>query len=818
MRTPLALAVFLTVTSYGQAYIEAPMTLGDVINQSQIVTILRVSRVDKSKNLIVYDKVEDIKGKMPTTVARHVITGQLREGEIKTVLDWAEPGKTAVFFAKDGACETCIDNYWYQVYKNGEDLYGMSHGEPFLLRSYAGKADRLPPIVRAMLEGKEVLVPAMEDNKELLHKRAAKVWRLKSSLKILTYDPKRDFAGWGGEDIRTIPGGTGFSHIAPLGKIDAEARSVSVIDFDGDGKLDVCVVSTSAVRLFQNQGDSYSEVTLPGLRGGARAAAWGDHDGDGKPDLLLATADGPRLYANLGGGQFRDDTPMLPRTGVAATAVAWLDADGDGKPDVLVATAFNGLRLYRNNRPADAAAKLAPPKPGDWMLIGPFPNSNGAGFDTAYPPEKELDFGKQYDGKGGKVAWRKMDFKDGAINNLAVFGKPELNNDAVAYVARVIEATGATELPLSLGSDDGLAVFVNGERVLADNAQRACAPDQNRVTIRLKPGRNTLLLKVTQWAGEFSFYYAPGQPTVAAAGWFDDVSAAWGLGPDGLGGAARGETLAVADVNGDGRPDFLFGAGTGMLFVNTGKRFELMGDAGISFNVSRCGPTFVDFDRDGHLDLFVPQDGKCKLLRNDGAGHFADVTDRCGALAKPFPGATSAAWGDFNNDGLPDLILGCLRGPNRYLQNNGDGTFTDRTAEVGLTARVYNSQAVALADLNNDGKLDVVMANEGQDSAVLLGNKELPNKATPLVVHVPGESHGLGCTVRVTGKDVRHGDAVSGGDGRGQPNLAPRFVLPPGSYQVEVRDATGKTQTRDVTLAADPVKLRFDEKPTPPKK
>jgi hypothetical protein len=338
------------------------------------------------------------------------------------------------------------------------------------------------------------------------------------------------------------------------------------------------------------------------------------------------------------------------------------------------------------------------------------------------------------------------------------------------------------------------------------------------VTIRLKPGRNTLLLKITQGGGEWAFYYAAGQPVVAGVGRFDDVSAAWGLGPTGLGGETRGETLAVADVNGDGKPDFLFGAGTGMLFVNTGSRFELKPDSGLSFDPSRCGPTFVDFDGDGKIDLFVPQSGKAKLYKNDGTGNFTDVIERSGDLAKPIPGGTSAAWGDFNNDGYPDLVVGCLRGPNRYFQNNGDGTFTDRTAEVGLTARVYNSQAVALADLNNDGKLDLVMANEGQDAAILFGNKELPGKGTPLVVHVPGEVLGSSAMVRVVGKDVQHVRPVCGGDGRGQPGLAPRFVLPPGSYQIEVRDGTGKSQTKDVTVVADPVRVRFDEKVAPPKK
>ena len=100
------------------------------------------------------------------------------------------------------------------------------------------------------------------------------------------------------------------------------------------------------------------------------------------------------------------------------------------------------------------------------MLVGPFPNANNAGFEAVYPPEKEIDFAKQYEGKGGPVAWKKMDFKDGNINNLAVFGKPELNTDAACYVAREIRPRARRRSAFA-GSDDGLA--------LCSSTRGACA-------------------------------------------------------------------------------------------------------------------------------------------------------------------------------------------------------------------------------------------------------------------------------------------------------------------------------------------------------
>src|SRR5439155_571548 len=97
-----------------------------------------------------------------------------------------------------------------------------------------------------------------------------------------------------------------------------------------------------------------------------------------------------------------------------------------------------------------------------------------------------------------------------------------------------------------------------------------------------------------------------------------------------LPGAGGCRAAVWADYDGDGRPDFLYGAGSGMLALNTPKGFVEARDSGIVYRPGKVGPVFGDFDNDGHPDLFVPQAGGSKLFRNDGQGHFADVTEKAG--------------------------------------------------------------------------------------------------------------------------------------------------------------------------------------------
>lgn len=130
------------------------------------------------------------------------------------------------------------------------------------------------------------------------------------------------------------------------------------------------------------------------------------------------------------------------------------------------------------------------------------------------------------------------------------------------------------------------------------------------------------------------------------------------------------------------------------------------------------GCAFLDYDGDGHLDLFLVNSAALPgftgagpftqaLYRGDGRGHFTDVT-RAAGLAVQFYGIGCAV-GDYDNDGHPDLYVTAL-GPNHLFHNNGDGTFSDVTKKAGVGDPHFSSSA-AWFDYDRDGLLDLFVGN-----------------------------------------------------------------------------------------------------------
>jgi FG-GAP-like repeat len=705
------------------AYIEAAYPLGRIILESTNICVMQVDKVDKENNRILYKKIRDVKGVHPTDVLVHNIAkAGFHPREWQTVMAWAEPGKMAMFFYNGGASETAIDTYWYQCYGGGRD-WGMSHGEPFLLRSYAGKVEKLAMAVEEILANREVIVPAMQDgDKNLLHVRQAKVQRLRASLKLQDYNANRDFIGWGSEDFRRIVGMAGFTHMAHLARVDPEAKGIAPADFDGDGATDLLIYGEKKVVLVKVDGGALNEIALP-YAGGARSASWADFNGDGRPDLLLGTPEGPKLLTNTP-KNFRDESALLPKESYYnVTAAAWIDYDGDGKPDVLLANGFLGLRLYKNpGAPAPVAPKV--PKYGPWYFIGGFASPDNNNFDAVFPPEKEIKLDAKYPTRvpNVQVSWQKKEWPDGTVYDFLSSLPAGLQENIASYVYREIDCETAAEVPVSLGSDDTLTVWLNGQKLHSENVGRGAAPDQAFVKLPLKKGKNALLMKICNGGGPTGYYFLAKEAEIAgpAGTPFIDVSDKLGLGPDGLASREKGDHLLVADFNGDGRPDILYSAGTGIFLRNTPNGFTE--DRGsVKYKAGGVTPAAADMDGDGKIDLFIPQADGGKLYRNDGNWKFTDITAESGDLAKFTGHATSAAWVDFGKKGKPDLLIGCMGGANRLFRNLGGGKFKDATAEVGLDRKVLNSRGVAFGDVNKDGALDIIFNNEGQDPFILLG-------------------------------------------------------------------------------------------------
>ncbi|MCE9596218.1 MAG: CRTAC1 family protein [Planctomycetes bacterium] len=209
--------------------------------------------------------------------------------------------------------------------------------------------------------------------------------------------------------------------------------------------------------------------------------------------------------------------------------------------------------------------------------------------------------------------------------------------------------------------------------------------------------------------------------------------------------AAMGAAVSVADANGDGRPDLYatnsaFGT-SNALFVRRpdGKFEDVAASAGVgALNVAgrgvSMGSIWGDYDGDGDEDLFVYRWGYPFLARNDGDLKFTDVTAAAGL--ERWINANGAVWLDYDRDGKLDLYvcgyfsetidLWHLRdtkimqesfefasngGHNYLFHNQGDGHFEDVTARMGCDTTRW-SLGVAAADLNDDGWIDLYVAND----------------------------------------------------------------------------------------------------------
>jgi len=242
-------------------------------------------------------------------------------------------------------------------------------------------------------------------------------------------------------------------------------------------------------------------------------------------------------------------------------------------------------------------------------------------------------------------------------------------------------------------------------------------------------------------------------------GTFTDVTA-----KSGLGRSVWAAGITVGDYDNDGFDDlFITCWGEYLLFHNNGDGTftDVTGKAGLLSGGSRYGTgcTWIDYDRDGKLDLFVshyaafdpakvsprgkdpgcsyvgvpvfcgpgglPQE-PCRLYHNNGDGTFTDVSARAGiAAVKPGYPLTAVA-ADFDGDGWPDIYVACDTSPSLLFHNNHDGTFTEQGLEAGISlsedGQEQAGMGLGIGDFDTDGFLDIFKTHFRGDTPVLYRN------------------------------------------------------------------------------------------------
>ncbi|HLK68035.1 MAG TPA: CRTAC1 family protein [Bryobacteraceae bacterium] len=226
------------------------------------------------------------------------------------------------------------------------------------------------------------------------------------------------------------------------------------------------------------------------------------------------------------------------------------------------------------------------------------------------------------------------------------------------------------------------------------------------------------------------------------------------------------QAACVGDIDNDGHPDLLvtyFGQNALYRNLGNGKFAEITEHAGLSTPGSRWGAgcAFLDYDRDGYLDIFIsnyvefdlastPKPGSKNgcvwkgiavscgplglpmghnaLYHNNRDGTFTDVSESAGILKPGGRYGLGVAVADFDNDGWPDIYVACDQTPSLLYHNRHDGTFEELGDRSGVAydsdGRLQAGMGVAVADFDGNGFLDIAKTNFSGDRPSLYRNED----------------------------------------------------------------------------------------------
>ncbi len=541
-------------------------------------------------------------------------------------------------------------------------------------------------------------------------------------------------------------GNGSFAQVSIPGLASLYNPSIAVGDFNNDGHLDFLLSGNSpgaVSQLWSNNWDGtftlVPQAGLPGLFAGA--AAWGDFDSDGKPDLLLsgATYQGnsgipsggfSQVWRNMGGGSFSDLTSLQ---GFTYSGAAWGDYDNDGRLDVLLFGQPTQPILAQNFSPATNTPPTAP--------AGLQASVNGFGVVLHWNAATDAQT---------PAAGLSYNIRVGTTPGGFDIVSPEA--DTATGFRRVPQLGNAQERLMAILTNLPVATYYWSVQAIDTSFAGSPFSSESQFTLGIPTAVTEPAAPVTSSTAVLNgLVNSEGNPTAA---WFQ-----WGTTTN------YGNTTPITVVAGTNTSAVAVSKLlTGLAFGSYHFQMVASNAAGTAFgsdmsfsvalftNVASSIPPIYsssiawgDFNNDGLLDLLVTgatngsvSDAISQIWQNLGNGSFSNINASLPAVSD-----SSVAWGDFDSDGFLDILLtGSDRfgnGLSQIWHNNGDGTFSLTSA--GLPGVSLSS--VALADFDNDGRLDILLTGTGSSGRISQvwrnqGDGTFANMNVPL----PGVSEG----------------------------------------------------------------------------
>jgi len=540
----------------------------------------------------------------------------------------------------------------------------------------------------------------------------------------------------------------------------------------------------------------------------------------GQPTAPAAMGPFPRFedIAEKAGIDFQLDSGDVKRWFILesnSAGVIVIDYDNDGWPDLYFVNGSTierleaheksrGNRLYHNNRDGtftDVTDRAGVRGNGDWGMGGCVGDVDNNGYDDLFITNYGRDVLLLNNGNGTfrDVSKEAGIESPGRWHSGCAFGDYDGDGDLDLYVSNYaqFDLAEAREMPLY--------------KYTARSGQAFNQPGPN-------------VYKATP----HEFYENVGK------GRFIDVSEKSGVA---RGGTARlgspqpnvggyGFGVVWGDYDNDGDLDVYVANDTSpnFLFRNNGdKTFTEVGvQAGVAFDANGrpqagMGVDMADYDNDGDLDIFVTNfaDDHFTLYRNEGDGTFTDISARAGFISTWFLG-----WGtqfvDLDHDGLLDLVtvnghvqpsydvavrkarLAGYRQRPLIYHHDASGAFREIGVSVGGTfTQTFNSRGLAIADLNNDGQMDLVFTNQEERPVVMINQGVPGNWITIKLRGSTSNRSAIGARVTLrTGDRTQMREVKSGSGFLSQSDLRQNFGLGEAKSidELKIRWPSGKLQ------------------------